>query len=81
MEPHCAERRRGVFRQAGRHSTVLPFSRGLFDAALALYEERLDKKYSLTDCASMVVMRDRRISHVLTNDHHFEQEGFNIVSA
>jgi len=68
-------------RQAIRRFTVVPFDRPLFSAALELYEERLDKKYSLTDCASMVLMHARGLTHVLTNDHHFEQEGFNIVNA
>jgi len=31
---------------------------------------------SLTDCISMEVMRREGISDVLTNDRHFEQEGF-----
>lgn len=41
-----------------------------------LYEQRLDKGYSLVDCISINVVRDRGITEVLTNDHHFEQEGF-----
>jgi predicted nucleic acid-binding protein len=46
---------------------------------LALYEARPDKGYSLTDCVSMLAMRERGISEVLTHDHHFEQEGFTIL--
>lgn len=41
-----------------------------------LYQNRLDKGYSLTDCISMNVMREHGISDVLTHDHHFKQEGF-----
>jgi predicted nucleic acid-binding protein len=37
------------------------------------------KEYSLTDCISMKAMRSESVSDVLTNDHHFEQEGFNIL--
>src|SRR5574341_1202286 len=37
---------------------VLPQTRADFDAALALYESRPDKDYSLTDCRSMNAMRD-----------------------
>ncbi len=55
---------------------VLPQTRADFDAALALYEARPDKEYSLTDCRSMVALRALGISEVLTNDHHFTQEGF-----
>jgi len=52
----------------------------LFPLALDLYSRRLDKEYSLVDCMSMVLMRGRGITHVLTNDHHFRQEGFTVVS-
>ncbi len=41
-----------------------------------LYEERPDKKWSLTDCISFLVMRDRNLVEALTHDHHFEQAGF-----
>ncbi len=58
---------------------VLPQTRADFDAALALYEARLDKGYSLTDCRSMHVLRALGVSEVLTNDHHFSQEGFTIL--
>lgn len=44
-----------------------------------LYAARLDKGYSLTDCISMNIMRERGITDVLTHDHHFSQEGFNIL--
>jgi uncharacterized protein len=47
-----------------------------FVAALALYQDRPDKQYSLTDCMSMNLMRTRGIHEVLTHDRHFEQEGF-----
>jgi predicted nucleic acid-binding protein len=59
---------------------VLTTSGALFNRALDLYEARPDKAYSLVDCMSMVDMRDRGITHVLTNDHHFRQEGFTVVS-
>src|SRR5205085_5296328 len=53
---------------------VLPQTRSDFDAALALYEARLDKSYSLTDCRSMLAMKALGIQEVLTYDHHFTQE-------
>lgn len=55
---------------------VIPQSHASFEGGLALYERRPDKKYSLTDCITMNVMRRERITEILTNDHHFAQEGF-----
>ncbi|MBX3267195.1 MAG: type II toxin-antitoxin system VapC family toxin [Acidobacteria bacterium] len=46
---------------------------------LELYETRLDKGYSLTDCISMNVCREMGIQEILTHDRHFEQEGFSIL--
>lgn len=50
-----------------------------FLEGLELYESRLDKGYSLTDCISMNVCRELRIKEILTHDRHFEQEGFKIL--
>jgi predicted nucleic acid-binding protein len=47
----------------------------LFERGLRLYEQRLDKQWSLTDCISFVVMQRKRIKEALTGDHHFEQAG------
>jgi uncharacterized protein len=54
-------------------------TQALFEAGLGLYQARLDKGYSLTDCVSMVVMRQAEIQDVLTHDKHFSQEGFTIL--
>jgi predicted nucleic acid-binding protein len=59
--------------------TVARFS-DFFGSALDLYGKRLDKEYSLVDCASMVLMKHLDIHDVLTNDHHFRQEGFVVVN-
>ena len=62
---------------AGRQSVrVVPHTRSSFESGLALYQSRLDKGYSLTDCISMATMREQRVEEALTNDRHFEQEGF-----
>ena len=59
---------------------VVVSDRALFAAGVSLYERRPDKKYSLVDCMSMELMWRRGITHVLTNDHHFVQEGFVVVN-
>jgi predicted nucleic acid-binding protein len=48
----------------------------LSDRALELYQQHADKEWTLTDCASFVVMRERGITAALTGDRHFEQAGF-----
>ena len=55
---------------------IVPQTEASFLAGLELYRARLDKGYSLTDCISMQTMRTEGITEVLTNDLHFEQEGF-----
>jgi predicted nucleic acid-binding protein len=55
---------------------VIPQSRESFLAGLTLYRGRPDKGYSLTDCISMQTMRREGLTEALTNDRHFEQEGF-----
>ncbi len=47
-----------------------------FISGLQLYRARSDKGYSMTDCISMQTMRREGLTEVLTNDRHFEQEGF-----
>lgn len=48
----------------------------LHQEAMNLLLSRLDKTYSLCDAVSFVLMRQRGIKEALTNDKHFEQEGF-----
>lgn len=55
---------------------VIPQTPEQFDRALSLYRRREDKRWSLTDCASFVVMDQRGIAEALTFDHHFDQAGF-----
>ena len=64
---------------AGANVRVIPQSRSSFTKALERYEARLDKEYSLQDCASMNAMEAEAITQILTSDHHFEQEGFTVL--
>ncbi|MGB9847050.1 MAG: type II toxin-antitoxin system VapC family toxin, partial [Desulfotomaculales bacterium] len=47
----------------------------LFREGLTLFRERKDKDWSLTDCISFVIMKQRGITRAFTTDHHFEQAG------
>ena len=43
------------------------------------YRKHRDKSWSLTDCISMEVMRQRKMTEVASADHDFEQGGFRIL--
>lgn len=58
---------------------VLPPSEELCDAGVRFFVSRPDKTWSLTDCISFAVMRDRGMTQALSSDHHFEQAGFEIL--
>jgi predicted nucleic acid-binding protein len=55
---------------------IVPQTRQLFEAALKLYQDRNDKDWSLTDCASFVIMQRQKITEALTDDKHYLQMGF-----
>ena len=56
--------------------TIIPQTPEQFDAAAQLYSQRLDQRYSLTDCASFLAMQERGITHALTFDIDFQTAGF-----
>jgi len=58
---------------------VIPQSRASFGSGLNRYEARSDKEYSLQDCVTMNAMEAESITEILTNDYHFEQEGFTVL--
>ncbi len=58
---------------------IISYTPQLRQAGIQLFDERPDKGYSLTDCISMIVMKQRRIAEVLTHDKHFTQENFRIL--
>ncbi len=51
----------------------------LFEAGWRYFQTHKDKRYSLTDCISFVVMQQRQIYSALSFDHHFAQAGFQLV--
>lgn len=48
----------------------------LWRRGLELYRARADRRWTLTDCLSFEIMRERGIGRALTSDHGFEQAGF-----
>jgi predicted nucleic acid-binding protein len=50
-----------------------------FDRAKALFRKYRDQAFSFTDCTSFAVMRERRLSEVLTTDAHFRVMGFHLL--
>lgn len=56
--------------------SMVHVSEDLLGRGLALLRDRPDKRYSLTDCISFVVMRERGITTALAFARHFDQEGF-----
>ena len=55
---------------------IVPADPVSFQQGLDLYRSRPDKDWSLTDCISFFVMKQRGLTEALTADHHFEQAGF-----
>jgi uncharacterized protein len=61
---------------ADPNTTVIPQTTNQFKTALELYEARLDKAWSQTDCLSFKLMEEQNISEALAYDKHFAQAGF-----
>lgn len=56
--------------------TIEPQSSEQFDEALGRLRRRIDQEWSITDCASFLVMERHGITAALTADRHFTQAGF-----
>jgi len=69
----------GVYTTEEVLAEVLTFFAGdswLRNRAVETYARLSLTRHSLTDCVSMLSMRREGLTDVLTNDRHFEQEGF-----
>jgi uncharacterized protein len=64
-----------AFRRA-RSWEIVAVEREVLHRAEARYGRHRDKTWSLTDCHSMEVMRERQIRRVATTDLGFQQAGF-----
>lgn len=58
---------------------VVHVTKEIYERSFALYSNRPDKDWGLTDCISFEVMRERKIKQVLTADMHFQQAGFDAL--
>ena len=67
------------FMRSAPQFDIVPASSELLERGFTLYAKRPDKDWSLTDCISMAVIQEHRLTDVLTTDHHFEQAGFQIL--
>ena len=65
-----------AFLQSDSQVLLVPCDESPFHRGVALYQSRMDKEWTLTDCISFAVMKDLGITEALTGDHHFEQAGF-----
>ena len=65
--------------QLSENIRVVEINKEIYNEAWGLYSNRTDKEWGLTDCASFVVMKRYAITVAFTNDHHFEQMGYNIL--
>lgn len=50
-----------------------------FDGVRRFFLKHADQPWSFTDCLSLLVMKERRITEALTKDRHFQQAGFVIL--
>jgi predicted nucleic acid-binding protein len=67
------------FIDAVRHSDeieVVWIDSDLHEQAMRLLAERDDKRWTLCDAVSFVLMGGNKIGEALTTDHNFEQAGF-----
>ena len=67
-----------VVRNLSSHPTVEVCAQtsNQFRASVERYSDRLDQNWSVTDCASFLLMEERGIQQALAFDRNFEQAGF-----
>jgi predicted nucleic acid-binding protein len=52
-----------------------------FERARHLFFQYRDKDLSFTDCTSFAIMRELKLTTVITTDGHFRQVGFDVLPA
>ena len=58
---------------------VLSLAETPFQTAFAEFRKFEDKGWSLTDCASFIIMRDNEIAAAIAYDRHFRQAQFQVI--
>ncbi len=58
---------------------IIHVDKGLFEKGWEYFQTHDDKTYSLTDCISFIVMKERGSESALSFDKHFTQAGFKIL--
>lgn len=76
---HAHALRAGTFLRTSPDVTLVHPSDADESAAWQLFAERPDKRYSMTDCVSFVIMRRLKLATAAALDHHFAQEGFEVL--
>lgn len=56
--------------------SIEPQTHQLFCDAFGCFKTRLDKDWSITDCASFIIMQRLEITEALSHDEHFQQAGY-----
>jgi uncharacterized protein len=62
--------------RASRLVTVVHISPDWEEEAWLMFKRYADKAFSFTDCTSFIVMRPHGMWEAFTNDHNFEQAGY-----
>lgn len=57
---------------------MVEIDRDLFQKGWQDFKKYYDKSFSLTDCLSFIVMKQKKIDKALTLDIHFKQVGFQV---
>jgi len=65
--------------QSNPNSLVVPQTSIQFRSAFRLYQQRQDKSWCLTDCASILIMQAEGINDALAHDINFRQAGFTVL--
>jgi uncharacterized protein len=58
---------------------IVEIDKEIYKEVWRVYSTYMDKEWSLTDCTSFEVMKERGITKAFTTDKHFEQAGFDIL--